>query len=209
VKSWEASENGVQVVTDKDTYTANRLIVAAGAWNGKILHDLAIPLEVRRKPVMWFQTTNSADFMPEHFPVFVYQDRTGEYYGLPIYAGDPLKVGGSVKLGIHTGGQAADPDALDREWHESDIEPEFRQFLSERMKGVEPVVTKSSMCMYTMTPDQNFIIDRHPDHPNVAIAAGFSGHGFKFTPQIGEHLADLTLNATVTPVPEFSLSRFA
>src|SRR5690606_20958158 len=139
----------------KDTYEASHLVIAAGAWNGKILRDLAIPLEVRRKPVMWFQVENTGNFVPENFPVFVYQDRTGEYYGLPIYANDALKVGGSVKIGIHTGGQSADPDTLDRGFHESDIEPDFRTFLTERMLGVEPVVTQASMCMYTMTPDQN------------------------------------------------------
>jgi len=208
VTSWSASENGIRVVTGQDTYEADHLVIAAGAWNGKILRDLDIPLEVRRKPVMWFQTAHAANFLPEAFPVFVYQDRTGEYYGLPIYGDDPLKVGGSVKIGIHTGGQAIDPDTLDREFHESDIEPDFRAFLTERMRGIEPVVTQSSMCMYTMTPDHDFIIDRHPDHANVAIAAGFSGHGFKFTPQVGEHLADLVTDSTVKPVPAFSLNRF-
>jgi monomeric sarcosine oxidase len=208
VISWEASDAGVRVTTAQATYEADRLVIAAGAWNSKLLAGLDIPLEVRRKPVMWFGTNEPAAFIPEKFPVFVYQDQTGEYYGLPIYRDDPLKVGGSVKLGIHSGGPPVDPDQLDREWHESDIEPEFRDFLANRLRGVEPVVTASSMCMYTMSPDQNFIIDRHPEHANVAIAAGFSGHGFKFTPKVGEHLADLVTDEHAMPVPEFSLGRF-
>jgi monomeric sarcosine oxidase len=208
VTSWEATDAGVRVTTDQGTYEADRLIIAAGAWNSKVLAGFDIPLEVRRKPVMWFGTNDPAAFMPDTFPVFVYQDRTGEFYGLPIHQDDPLKVGGSIKLGIHSGGLIADPDQLDREWHESDIEPEFRDFLTNRMRGVEPLVTASSMCMYTMSPDQDFIIDRHPEHANVAIAAGFSGHGFKFTPKVGEHLADLVTDGQARPIPEFSLGRF-
>ena len=203
VTSWEASASGVRVVTNKATYDGDRLIVAAGAWNGKLLGSLGIPLEVRRKPVMWFSTPDPKPFEPERFPVFVYQDRTGEFYGVPPYGDD------TVKIGIHSGGDVADPDSLDRQWHESDLKPEFREFLSSRLRDVEPRLTKSSICLYTMSPDENFIIDRHPEYENVTIAAGFSGHGFKFTPKVGEHLADLATDASATPIAEFSLNRFA
>jgi monomeric sarcosine oxidase len=205
VSSWESDGSTVRVVTDRDVYEADSLVIAAGAWNGKVLADLGIPLEVRRKPVMWFATENPAQFTPETFPVFVYQDETGEFYGM-----DGLDGGGagSVKIGIHSGGDVADPDNLDREWHESDIKPEFREFLTGKLNGVKPELTNSSICMYTMTPDEDFIIDRHPAHANVAIAAGFSGHGFKFTPKVGEHLADLVTGAD-DPVPEFAVGRFA
>jgi monomeric sarcosine oxidase len=205
VLSWEADGSTARVVTDRGEYEANSLVIAAGAWNGKVLADLGIPLEVRRKPVMWFATENPDHFTPENFPVFVYQDETGEFYGM---AGDNGGGAGSIKIGIHSGGDIADPDTLDREWHESDIKPEFREFLTGRLKGVKLELTNSSMCMYTMTPDEAFVIDRHPDHANVAIAAGFSGHGFKFTPKVGEHLADL-VTGTDNPIPEFTLGRFA
>lgn len=204
VISWQATSAGVRVVTDKETYDGDRLIVAAGAWNGKVLRELGLPLQVRRKPVMWFRTPDPKPFDPEYFPVFVYQEQSANFYGLPAYGDD------TVKIAIHSSdADIADPDALDRELHDSDLPPDFRSFLTDRLKGIELDLTQSSMCMYTMTPDEDFIIDRHPEYPNVAIAAGFSGHGFKFTPKVGEHLADLVTGGTVDPVPEFSISRFA
>ena len=201
VTSWEATADSVRVVTDQDSYEADSLIVAAGAWSGKVLAELGIPLEVRRKPVMWFETETEAPFRPENFPGFVYQDSANDFYGLPSYGED------SVKIGIHSGGDVVDPDTIDREWHDSDIKSDFRKFLTERLNGVRVKLTNSSVCMYVMTPDEDFIIDRHPEHANVALAAGFSGHGFKFTPKVGEHLADL-ITGVGDPVPEFSLSRF-
>jgi monomeric sarcosine oxidase len=201
VRRWDATDGGVRVETDQGTYEAASLAIAAGPWSGKVLGELRIPLEVRRKPVMWFDTDQPELFQPETFPVFVFQDHTGEFYGLPGHGAD------SVKIGIHSGGDVSDPDTLDREWHESDLKPEFREFLTTRLKGLKLSLTNASMCMYTMTPDENFIIDRHPEHPNVAIAAGFSGHGFKFTPKVGEHLADVVTGSD-EPVPLFALRRF-
>lgn len=202
VQSWQASDTAVRVVTDKGTYEADSLVIAAGAWNGKVLADLGVPLEPRRKPVMWFRTEPNDWFTPENFPTFVYQDGIGEYYGLPTWDQD------TVKIGIHSGGDVCDPDTLDREWHPSDIPEAFREFLTTRMNGVFAETSRTSICMYTMTPDENFVIDRHPEHDNVAIAAGFSGHGFKFTPKVGEHLADLVCG-TDDAVPLFAISRFS
>jgi sarcosine oxidase/N-methyl-L-tryptophan oxidase len=204
VLRWDASDVGVRVETDKATYEADSLVIAAGPWSGKVLSGLGVPLEVRRKPVMWFDVEEPELFQQGNFPVFVYQDGTGEFYGLPAYDGD------TVKIGIHSGGDVVDPDNLDREWRESDLKPEFRAFLTSRLNGVKLSLTKSTMCMYTMTPDENFVIDRHPEHPNVAFAAGFSGHGFKFTPKVGEHLADLVTGSD-QPLPLFSFNfnRFA
>jgi N-methyl-L-tryptophan oxidase len=201
VMSWSATDSGVVVATSKDTYEADRLIVTAGAWAGKVLADLGLPLQVTRKPVMWFHTEDRNLFVPEAFPAFICDTDGFEFYGLPAVGDDNLK------MGIHNDYNVVDPDDFDRTVNPDEVQP-FRDFLLKRMSGVSGELVATSMCMYTMTPDQDFIIDRHPEHDNVAIAAGFSGHGFKFMPLVGEHLADLATSPDATPRPDFELARF-
>jgi monomeric sarcosine oxidase len=203
VVDWDAGENGVRVSTEADTFEADGLIVTAGAWAGKVLADLGLPLEVRRKPVLWFDVDNREDFLPERFPVFIVENEHGEFYGLPAQGED------SVKIGVHSGGEAVDPDTMNRTVTDADLSPELMAFIAGCLPGVQPRLTTSSVCMYTMTPDEDFLIDRHPEHPNVVFAAGFSGHGFKFAPTVGEHLAKLATDATATARPEFAISRFS
>jgi len=199
--SWEAGDTGVRVTTETGVYEAERLIVTAGAWAGKLLAGLGLPLEVRRKPVLWFEVDDRSRFEADAFPVFIVESDDGHFYGLPAQGPD------SVKIGIHSGGEAVDPDTMDRTVSDADLTPEFLAFLGENLPGVRPRLTASSVCMYTMTPDEDFLIDRHPEHPNVVFAAGFSGHGFKFTPVVGKHLATLSTDASAAARPEFALSR--
>jgi sarcosine oxidase len=122
----------------------------------------------------------------------------------------PSLDGTSIKVCEHSGGTVVvDPSRLDRELHQADVEP-VAEFIRQSMPGVLPAPARHSVCMYTHTPDRHFIIDRHPQHPQVAIGAGFSGHGFKFTGVLGEALADLALDGeTALPVGFLSLSRAA
>jgi monomeric sarcosine oxidase len=202
VLSWDAGDAGVVVTTVSGTYEAEKLIVTAGAWAGPLLADLGLPLEVRRKPVMWFEVENRAQFMPETFPVFIAENADGEYYGLPIHGDD------SIKIGVHSGGEVTTADTLNRTVSPEDILPELRSFITANLPGVRLELTASEVCMYTMTPDEDFIIDRHPEHGNVVFAAGFSGHGFKFAPVVGAYLASLATSAAEPVRPEFSTSRF-
>ena len=204
VLSWSADAGGVSVETAGATYLADRLVLTAGAWSGKILNELGIPLEVRRKPVVWFEIDRKHQKLvsPERFPVFISDDETGEFYGIPHHGE------AGIKVGMHSGGDVVDPDSIDRTATEADIAPDLRPFVERSIQGATGRTLNAVVCMYTMTPDADFVIDRHPDHSNVVLATGFSGHGFKFAPVVGEYLAALATNPAVGVRPDFSLSRF-
>lgn len=202
VMQWSATDDGVMVATANGTYEGDRLVVTAGAWAAKVLADLGLPLDVTRKPVMWFHVHQRSLYTPDAFPAFIAMSGDHEFYGLPAVGDD------SLKMGIHNDYNVVDPDQIDRNVNPEDLLPAFRDFFTTHMHGVSGDLVATSMCMYTMTPDQDFIIDRHPEHSNVAIAAGFSGHGFKFAPLVGEHLADLVTTPGAMALPMFAIDRF-
>jgi sarcosine oxidase len=180
--SWSASPAGVEVVTDGGTHRAQKLVIAGGAWSEGLLRSLQLPLRVLRKLMFWFE----ADAVWDGAPCIFYDLPEGMFYAFP-------RTGGLVKAAEHSGGEpVADPSALARELAPGDARA-VSAFVRAHLPGVNPVPLKHAACMYTMTPDANFIIDIHPAHPNVVFAAGFSGHGFKFAPVVGEVLADLAL----------------
>lgn len=201
VRSWTVDGEGVRVTTDQAEYTADRLIVTAGAWAGRMLSGLGLPLEVRRKVLFWLEVEDESKFDPATMPVYVSDSQFGGIYGFPIFGQAGLKIA------RHDGGNPADPDTLDREvkpGEENDVVSFGRAFFP----GVTGGVIKSAVCMYTMTPDENFIVDRHPEHSNIAIGAGFSGHGFKFATAVGESLVDLVYEPLAKPLPILAIDRF-
>lgn len=200
---WSADGDGVRVEAASGTYTADRLVIAGGAWNVHLLAELGLPLEVRRKPVFWFESARPDLIAPEAFPSWIAECEFGHPYGLP-----QVDVPG-FKTGIHVGGELVDPDAIDREVHDSDVDAQIGPFLERYMNHYTGRLEDAAVCMYTMTPDEDFIIDRHPEYEQVVFAAGFSGHGFKFAPVAGEHLADLALDTAAAPRDLFGLARFA
>lgn len=204
VIGWTSDGHSVSVTTDRGEYSAASLIVTAGAWASQILADLRIPLEVLRKPLFWHRVSTADYNLDCGAPAYLYELPEGCFYGFPSLDGKILKVA------EHSGGKpVANPLEVDQEAYESDIEP-IRRFLREAMPSVLPEPMRHSVCMYTMTPDRHFIVDRHPEFANVAIGAGFSGHGFKFTSSIGEALADLaTKGKTSLPIGFLSLNRAA
>lgn len=201
VLSWDESPHGVTVKTDKADYSAAKLVITAGAWNGKLMAELGLPLDVRRKPVFWFDAADESLFQPERFPVFVADVQTDEFYGLPQHA-DP-----GVKSGVHSGGRSVNPAAIDREIEDDDLSPTYRAFLRDRFNGLSDRVVDSAVCMYTLTPDEHFLIDRYPGRERVVFASGFSGHGFKFTPVVGEYLATLATVDRADVLPFFAYER--
>ncbi len=205
VVSWSATDSGVRVETAGDTYVAERLILTAGAWSVHLLAELGIPLEVRRKPVLWFEVDERREplIQPDRMPVFINDDEHGEFYGIPRH-----EVPG-VKIGMHSGGDVVDPNTIDRTVVAGDYMPTVLPFIERNLHGFTGRVLDSSMCMYTVSPDEDFVIDRHPQHDRVMFATGFSGHGFKFTPVIGEYLASLSASDHVPVRPDFAVSRFA
>ncbi|WP_409342908.1 N-methyl-L-tryptophan oxidase [Paenibacillus sp. MBLB4367] len=174
------------VVTAAGEFTAERLIVSAGAWTNRLLAGLRLPLLVLRKTVGWFQA-DEALFRSAAFPAFIINDASGDYYGFPSLNGSGLKVG------RHDGGQRIAPDApqLPFGFYEEDVKDLRRLLEAYFPQASASKLLKGSVCKYTMTPDEHFIVDSHPEHPHVWIAAGFSGHGFKFASAIGEMLSQL------------------
>lgn len=201
-RSWKIDGEGVRVTTDKGSYTADKLIVSAGAWAGKMLAEMGLPLEVRRKLLFWLEVEDESKFQPHVMPVFMTDTRHGGIYGFPIW-GRP-----GLKIARHDGGMPADPDALDREVKAGEAD-DVIALAQEIFPGVTGHVLDSAVCMYTVTPDENFIVDRHPEHSQVAIAAGFSGHGFKFATAVGEQLADLVQDPFFKPLPILMVNRFS
>lgn len=202
VFDWRADGETVAVRTLRGEYQTRKLILTAGPWLGQLLAALQLPLTVMRQVVMWFDPTNRADFAAPRFPVFLADTPDGCFYGIPV-AGDR-----GLKIARHySAPEAARPEEIDRAITSADETP-LRAFMRSHLTGADGPLEQSSVCLYTLTPDRHFIVDRHPDHPAVAIAGGFSGHGFKFAPVIGAMLADLA-DDRPAGIPElFGIARF-
>jgi sarcosine oxidase len=204
VVSWEATATGVVVHTARHNYGAAKLVIAAGSWAGRVLAELKLPLTVLRKVLLWTQTTDDRQFRRDVFPIYMTETPGGFYYGFPVIDEH------GHKLARHDGGNTvADPATVDRTFAPAD-EADVRAFLKTYLPGADGAVKQYKVCLYTMTPDQHFILDLHPVHRNVAIAAGFSGHGFKFASAVGEVLADLVEHGrSKLPIERFGIGRFA
>jgi sarcosine oxidase len=190
--------DGVTVRTAEGTYAASRLVICPGAWAPALLADLGVPMRVERQVMFWFEADTSA--FAEN-PIFVWEAEDGvQFYGFPAMDGP----GGGVKIGLHNaGGVESDPDAIDRIVHPREVEV-MRSYVAPRLPGLAGPLLRAATCMYTNTPDRHFVVAAHPGYPQVSVACGFSGHGFKFTPVIGEILADLaTDGSTAHPIALF------
>ncbi len=201
VLAWHATGSGVSVRTGQGTYEADRLVVTTGAWAGDLLAAVGIPLTVLRKTLWWLAVEQADAFLPDRFPVFITESDMGSIYGFPIHGE------GGLKLADHYGGEVTTPAAVDRTTCD-DEKRAVVPFAQRMLRGITDRVRASTVCLYEMTPDHDFVVDRHPTSPRVVVGAGFSGHGFKFATAIGEHLADLALDADVQPYPRFAFGRF-
>jgi sarcosine oxidase len=185
VLGWEPLGDGVQVITDRAEYTADSLVITAGSWDSNLLpflNRLAVP---ERQVLAWLQPEKPEYFSPERFPVFNVLVEEGRYYGFPVFGVPGFKFGK-----YHHFEEQGAPEYLSREVTREDEEM-LREFAARYFPdGAGPVMTLKS-CMFTNSPDKHFIIDLHPEYPQVSFAAGFSGHGYKFASVIGEVLADL------------------
>ena len=203
VLTWEPQNDNVVVKTQKGTYTAQRLIVTAGAWAGKLVPEVLDHAIPERQVLGWFEPKNPELFQPENFPVFGILAEEGRYYGFPTYSVPGFKIGRSHHLL-----QKVDPDQMDREVQAED-EAVLRQAVSRYFPQAAGRLLESKTCIYTNTPDEHFMIGILPDSPQVSIAAGFSGHGFKFASVIGEIMADLAqYGETNHDISLFRLNRF-
>lgn len=189
VSSWEPDGDGVIVRTPSGTIRAQHLVVTAGPWSASVLADLGLPLQAVRQYVVHFEPQAPERFSPPGFPAFIWDVAEGEVYGIPYLPGSGFKVGG------HDPGEPCTPDTARRTVTVEEIE-NVRSIFERCLPGCATAMSMAATCLYTVTPDRHFIIDRHPEHPQVSYAAGFSGHGFKFGPTIGEVLADLAIEGS-------------
>ncbi len=200
---WAPDGEGIRVETTTATYRADRLVVTAGPWAGQALAALGLPLEVWRMYNVYFEPTRPELFSPERCPIYILDVPEGMYYGFPALPGDGLK------FGRHDLGEACTPETARREVTGDEVEA-LRSVLDRYLPGAAGAVKRTLTCLYTLTPDRNFILDRHPKHGQVAYGCGFSGHGFKFASVIGEILADLAIDgSTMHPIDFLSASRLS
>jgi sarcosine oxidase len=185
VMGWEAKGRGVEVHTDRGHYSAAKLVICAGAWGAKLVPELATLAVPERQVLGWFQPTRPSLFRVQTFPVFNVAVEEGRFYGFPIYGIPGFKVGR-----YHHLEQRVDPEQMDREAHHED-EDVLRRFTARYFPEAAGPTMSLKTCLFTNTPDEHFILDLHPTLPQVCIAAGFSGHGFKFCSVVGEIMADL------------------
>ncbi|QDU31612.1 Monomeric sarcosine oxidase [Anatilimnocola aggregata] len=203
VLSWQDSAAGVTVRTDQGEFSAAKLIVTAGPWAGDFLRAINVPLIVRRKHIYWLPTAQPEYQAAHGAPAYLYELPHGVFYGLPAINERGLK------CGEHSGGQVVTDPLHEARLLDPADQDRVLTFARDYLPGVSLTPAHRSVCFYTMSPDENFLLDRHPQAEHVFFAAGLSGHGFKFTGVLGEVLADWALTErTKLPVEFLSLARF-
>jgi sarcosine oxidase len=202
IRAIEPTTRGVRVVTDHGAVEANTAIVSLGPWLKALMPDLAAPLRVTRQVLAWFSPRDPDAVGSGKLPVFLMESRHGIHYGFP------LRNSGLKVAKHHHADEAVDPETYDRTVSAAD-EAMIRAALAEHLPAVNGPLLQSKTCLYTRTPDDDFIIDRLPAAPQIIIASPCSGHGFKFAPAVGDILADLALAGTTgSDISRFALSRF-
>jgi sarcosine oxidase len=205
MRSWEATGQGITIILeDGSRISARTFVLSLGPWFKETLNTLGVPLRIQRNVQAWFSPSSNS-YGVGVFPAFLL-DRAGlpaPLYGFPDF-------GDGVKAAFHGFGQLTTANELDREVNLTrDVAP-IAAAMEEWMPGAAAKFREAKPCMYSLTPDGNFVIDQHPQHPNIILCGGFSGHGFKFAPVIGEIAADLALDGRSRHQIDFlSLKRFA
>jgi sarcosine oxidase len=203
VVGWTASESGVEVVTTQDTYRGGKVIFALGAYLPELV-DLPVPITAERQLFAWWKPRTHADnFALGRVPVWMLEKPTHEI----IYAFPDIGTG--VKTGTHFEGTVTDPETVDRSVTDADLET-LRTLLATIQPDVMGEYLRGVVCLYTCTPDRDFIVDVHPNHSNVIVACICNGQGFKYSAAFGETLAQLAIEGrTDLDISPWSLARFA
>jgi sarcosine oxidase len=209
VGRWRVEGGGVVVETADGIFTADRLVITAGPWTSKLVPLLKPKLEVTRQSLVWVMPEDPEAFQLGKFPCWVIAEEGlhGVYYGFPMLPVDRFQGPIGLKLAHHAPATICDPDQVDRNIYPEDSVPMVEVLRKCFRKGFKQLSAVKT-CLYTNTADENFIIDQLPGHDNVYVAAGFSGHGFKFAAGIGEIMADLAVDRkTEYPVEFLRISR--
>jgi sarcosine oxidase len=213
VTGWEATADGVVVSTADGDISADRLVLCPGAWAPELLADLGVPLVVERR-VQHFWESGADEFRVGRFPVWIWESAPGVVaYGMPRLVSPPGwedLAPELVKAAFHSGDDPVRPEGV-----LTPIGPEEVRAVQDWLRKRLPRLPHATWmfgqpCLYTLTPDRHFVLGRHPRHERVVVAGGFSGHGFKFVPVIGEILADLAVDgATTHQIGLFKPDRFS
>jgi sarcosine oxidase len=201
VRSVRAVGGEVEVEAGGKRYRCESLIVAAGPWSQILLNRLGtrIPLEVTREQVTYFRTPNPSAFAPERFPIWIWMDDPS-FYGFPIFGEAAVKVArdaGGPAVTANT--RSFDPDPAQ--------ERAVKRFLARYLPDAAGPILYTKTCLYTLTPDRDFVIDRLPDQPNIFVAIG-AGHAFKFASVIGRILSELAIDgSTPSDISPFAITR--
>ncbi|OQR91219.1 hypothetical protein THRCLA_09064 [Thraustotheca clavata] len=194
------SDQSITITTDNASYTAKKLIITAGAWTNQVLKASSVELKVHRVPLFWFPPKKEMNVFAESndtMPCFAVDSPYGFVYGFPFVNGEGVKVAPHLP-----GAVLENPSALHRAVLPGEIDPVVN-CVNDIMPELQTTPSESAVCMYTMTKDGHFIIDKHPSYQNVVFAAGFSGHGYKFAPVIGEILSDLSIKGSTRHPVDF------
>jgi sarcosine oxidase len=203
IRAIEPRGTHVRIITDRGRHDARSAVVTTGPWTGSLLPQLTTRLRVTREVTCWFETTDHHLFSTRQLPVFIIESRHGVHYGVPPHAGAGIKVAKH-----HHRNEEVDPDDYDRTISAAD-EKLIRLALEDHLPAANGRLLAATTCLYTMTPDGDFLIDALPDARNVIVGSPCSGHGFKFAPVIGEILADLaTTGVTRHDIARFAFDRF-
>ncbi|MCR2823107.1 N-methyl-L-tryptophan oxidase [Lederbergia panacisoli] len=203
VRNIEADEDGVSIICEDKQFRVKKVIVSSGGWTSHLFPGLKLPLSLERQVLVWYDAKNPEQFTPEKFPIFSRMKDGIGFYGFPTVDGK------TVKVALHHGGENFNhPDEVDREIHESDLEP-VTEKVKEYFPDLIPVPVKAKTCFYTNTPDEHFILGLAPGLPNVTLLGPMAGHGFKFAPIMGKIAAKLATDKKLNlEISMFDPNRF-
>ena len=205
--SFEQIGTEIRVQTDKAVYRARKLILTTGPWIAESLRNTPYSelLKVYRQVQYWFDIQGDyRQYTPDRMPVYILSDR--DLYGFPAIG----EAGGGVKIATEQYSQTTTPQDVVRTVSKAEIEQMYKQYIAPNFVGVGPDCIKSTTCLYTMTPNGDFVIDQHLDHSNVLLASACSGHGFKHSAAVGQVLSELALQGkTAFDIQAFQLERFS
>jgi sarcosine oxidase len=187
ITSWKAGHAQVEITTPTGKYIAKQLVISAGSWVKELVPQM--PVTVERQVLVWFKPADPGVFQPDRCPIYICEyDSHHYFYGFP-------DLGNGVKVALHHEGEKVNPNTANR-----DVSPEEIRNLRKEIDPFLPSLSTEAVnavaCLYTNMPDENFLLDRHPDFPEVLVCSPCSGHGFKFSSAIGEIVADLATNGT-------------
>jgi len=208
VIDYASTGHGIAVTTDSGSFRSGQLILAAGPWIGPLLPRYRDRFRVYRQVVFWFALNDGAAYESyRQLPIYIWEtghDAEDLIYGFPAVDGP----GGGAKVATEQYVMTTDADRLEREVRPEEIEAIYERLVRRRLPGLDRRCLKATACMYTVTPDSGFVVDRHPEHENVLVVSACSGHGFKHSPAIGEAIAQLAIGGrSELDLSEFSLTR--